>query len=409
MEKEKNEKRQIGFGNWYPGKNLKKYLADIIETRRLTYGKYSEALEKKFAEMNGVKYAIFCSSGTAALYSSIGVLKNIYPERAQKRKYIVLPSTTFIADSNVVVANGFEPLFIDVAANYNLSYESLESALKQYSKEIFAVMPSSLMGRPVDGLRIKEMIESYDTDIFFILDSCENICSKYDGQYPESFAHFTAWSCYISHLLIAGAIGGFIGTNDENLAIRVRSYINHGRWHGYTNIDQDNNVDEATLRDITTNRFKFVQHGLNWRAGETESAFALSMLEDDFEKQLDKRRQNAEKLLVGLREFPLILPRAYQEEELRWMMLPMRMARGNKWDLIHHLEAKGVETREILPLAGHPITEKYFGTSLNFKTNFPMSAEILENGFYIGCHQYLTDDDIKYMLEAFKSFFEPKA
>lgn len=398
------KKRQIGFGDWQASKNLNKYIKDVIKSKRLTYGKYTERLEKLFCEKNGVKYAIFCSSGTAALYTSIGVLKNMNPEKA-KKKYIVLPATTFISDVNVIVMNGFEPLFVDVGSNYNISYDGLESVLKSHGQDVFAVMPSSLMGRPVDGLRIKEIIDMYAPEAFFILDSCENICSKYDGQYPESFADFSCWSTYISHLLISGGAGGFLCTQNEQLAIHARSFINHGRWNGYTNIDQDNNVDEATLRDITTKRFSFVQHGLNFRMGEIEAVFGLSMLEDDFEGQLKKREENAQKLIKGLSQFPLVLPTFSPKEQNRHMMLPIRVPSGDKWDLVHYLESQGVETRDILPLV-HPITEKYFGTKLNFRTNFPMSYEILEKGLYIGCHQYLIDDDINYMIDVFKQYFK---
>lgn len=398
-------KRQIGFGDWAMPRKLPKYLRNILKTRRLTYGPYTEKLEKLFCEMNGVKYSIFCSSGTAALYTSINVLKNLYPENLAKRKYIVLPSTTFISDYNVVVMSGFEPLFVDVGANYNMAYVDLENVLKGYGRAVFAVMPSSLMGRPLDGVRIKNLIDTYAPGAFFILDSCENICSKFAGQYPEASADFTAWSTYISHLLIAGAAGGFIGTNNEKLAIYARSFINHGRSPEYTNIDQDNNVDEATLKDITAKRFNFIQNGLNFRLGEVEAAFALSMLEDDFMGQINKRRENAYKLLQGLSQLPLILPKFSEAEEVTHMMLPIRVATGTREKLVDFLEQNGVETRPILPMY-QPITEKYFGNKINFRTNFPMSWEIYEKGLYIGCHQHLSDEDIDYMIDIFHKFFK---
>lgn len=399
-------KRQIGFGDWAVPKKLPKYLKNILKTRRLTYGPYTEKLEKLFCEMNGVKYAVFCSSGTAALYTSIGVLRNLYPEQALKKKYIVLPSTTFVSDHNVVVMSGFEPLYVDVGANYNIAYADLENVLKSHSKEIFAVMPSSLMGRPVDGARIKHLIETFAPEAFFILDSCENICSKHSGHYPEASADFTAWSTYISHLLISGAAGGFIGTSNEKFAIYARSFINHGRSPEYTNIDQDNNVDEATLRDITAKRFHFIQNGLNFRLGEVEAAFALSMLEEDFIGQLNKRTQNAYKLMQGLSQLPLIIPKFPENEECRHMMLPIRVATGTRENLVNFLECNGIETRPILPLVMQPITKTYFGNERQIKTNFPMSWEIYEKGLYVSCHPYLSDEDIDYMIDIFHKFFK---
>lgn len=399
-------KRQIGFGDWKPAKNLKKYLNNILKTRRLTYGPYCKRLEDEFTKINGAKYSIFCSSGTAALYTALAVLKQQNPEMAEKRKYVVMPATTFISALNVIVANGFEPLFVDVAANYNIAYNDLESVLRTHGNKVFAVMPASLMGRPIDGLRIKDAINNYAEGAYFILDSCENIASKFDGQFPESLADFTAWSSYLSHLLISGAVGGFIGTNSEKLAIASRSFINHGRSPEYMSIDDDNNVNEATLKDITAKRFKFVRSGQNFRMGEMEAAVALSMLEDDFEGQLKKREQNSLYLIRELSRFELILPKFIPEEINRHMMLPCRVCKGTKWDLVNHLESLGVETRDILPLAGQPITEKYFGDMLKFRTDFPMSFEIYEKGFYLGTHNHLTQDDLDYMVKGFESFFK---
>lgn len=399
-------KRQIGFGDFQWPKGLDKYIRQIKESRRLTYGPICKKLEEKFCKINGVAHAVFCSSGTAALYTALGVLKNLHPEEAKKRPYIILPATTFVSDPNVVLLHGFQPLFVDVTNKYNISYSGLETALKNNVSRVFAVMPSSLMGRPVDGLKIKTLTNDYSPGTFIILDSCENICSKYDNQYPESFADFTAWSFYLSHLLIAGAVGGMIGTNDPKLAIQARSYINHGRWSGYTNIDDDNNVDEATLRDITAKRFQFVQVGTNCRLGEIEAAFALAMLEDDFMGQLEKRKKNAEFLIKELSKFDLILPTFTEKEEARHMMLPIRLPRGNKTDLINHLEKNGIETRDILPLGNQPILKQYFGNPIQFKTHFPVSAEILENGFYISCTQYLTQEDLDYMVKVFEDLFK---
>jgi len=398
-------KFQIGFGDIYPSPNLKKYIGQILKTRRFSYGPITQKLEAMFAELTGVKFPVFCSSGTAALFTAIGVLKNLNPELAKERKYIVMPAVNFIADLNVTVYNGFEPIFIDVSGNYNLDYDALETVLKTRGREIFAVLGVSLMGRPVNGQRIRELVDSYtDNKGFFILDNCENLASKYGLHAPDVFADFTCWSTYLSHLLVGGACGGFIGTNRDKYAVYARSFINHGRDAGYLSIDADNDVSAATLKDITAKRFSFVQHGLNFRMDELNAAVALSMLEDNFLGQLAMRKSNAEKLIKALSQFPLILPTFSKEEEARHMMLPI-MFKGDRDALVNHLESNGVETRPVLPMY-QPITEKYFGSMTNFKTNFPRAALIYEKGLYLGCHQYLTSEHINYMIEVFRKFFQ---
>lgn len=396
--------RQIGFGDIYPPKALKGYIDQILESRRFTYGPITQKLEQEFGKIVGTKYNVFCSSGTAALFTALGVLANLYPERARKRKYVICPAVNFVSDVNIIHYNGFTPLFIDAGRDFNLNYTELESKLVGYGQEIFAVIGVSLMGRPVDGLRIRTLIETHTrNEAFFILDSCENLNSKFDGQYPESFADFTCFSTYLSHLLVGGALGGFVSTSIEKYAIWARSFINHGRDACYLNIDADNSLDEATLKDVTAKRFSFVQHGLNFRTDELNAAVALSVLEDDFLGNLDQRKRNAEYLIEGLKQFPLQLPKFKAAEEPRHMMLPIIYEKDAK-GLVDFLESHGVETRPCLPLF-QPLTEKYFGNFLKFKTDFPIAAYFYENSFYIGSHNYLTRDDMDYMIGVFKQYF----
>lgn len=398
------EKRQIGFGDIRPPKSLKKYINEIIKTRRFTYGPITKKLEEEFGKIVGTKFNVYCSSGTAALFTALGVLTNLNEKKARERPYVILPACNFISDYNVILYNGFIPIFIDVNTNYNLNYTELESKLRQYKDKVFAVIGVSLMGRPVDGLRIRQILEdNTNNETFFILDSCENLASKYDGQFPESFADFTCFSTYLSHILVGGAVGGFISTSNEKLAIWSRSFINHGRDAGYLNIDADNNLDAATLKDITAKRFSFVQRGMNFRVDEFNSAIALSTLEDNFELNLETRRENFNYLVSELSSLPLKLPKFNDKEQATPMMLPIISNESAK--LVEHLELNGVETRQILPMF-QPITEQYFGNFLKFKTEFPIAAMIYEKGLYVGCHNYLTQEDMDYMVDVFEEYFK---
>lgn len=399
-----NEKREIGLGNWVKPKNLDKYYKDITSTGRLTYGKYCQALEKKWGEINGTKYNMFCSSGTGALFTALATLRNANEKVLDKRKYVIIPATDFISGLNAIIYNGFIPLFCDVDNSYNMSLKQLEYLLAGYGREIFAVMPVSLMGVPVDGAKIRELTDRYTRGAFIVLDSCENICSKYDSRFPEEFADFTCWSGYICHLWTVGAAGGMLGTNDEKLAIRARSVINHGRMPEYMNIDDGKNVDEVTAKDIAAKRFKFYQTGFNFRLGEIEAAFGLSMLEDDFEAGLQKRVENATYLHKHLSQLPLKMRYNDPLANITWMMFPVETTGADKWDLINFVESRGVQTRESLPMF-QPITQQWFNSEVKFNADFPTSHRILKNGFYIGCHQYLTKEDLEYTINVFKEYF----
>ena len=69
---------------------------------------------------------------------------------------------------------------------------------------------------------------------------------------------------------------------------------------------------------------------------------------------------------------------------------------------MNHLEANGIETRDLLPLINQPIYRKMFG---DLEPHYPVARWLNESGFYIGCHQYMTPDMIDHVTEVMYSFF----
>ena len=60
-------KQQIGVGGLVLGDHEKRYLHEVIESNRLSYGPMTHRFEKEFAGLHACRYAIFCNSGTSAL------------------------------------------------------------------------------------------------------------------------------------------------------------------------------------------------------------------------------------------------------------------------------------------------------------------------------------------------------
>ena len=55
----------------------------------------------------------------------------------------------------------------------------------------------------------------------------------------------------------------------------------------------------------------------------------------------------------------------------------------------------------MLPLLNQPI---YENMNLNI-IEYPVSKKILKSGFYIGSHQYITDDEVDYVIGKFNEFY----
>jgi perosamine synthetase len=180
----------------------------------------------------------------------------------------------------------------------------------------------------------------------------------------------------------------------------MRSLENHGRDGIYLSIDDDN-VGSAKLKEDASKRFRFESIGHSFRITELEAALAIAQLEDK-DAMLRTRRENASALSEALCEMEdtLQLPYVRPGAEHAYMMYPIVVRRGDKWTLCNYLEERGIETREMLPLIGQPC---YYGRWP--EKEYPVAMNINKNGFYVGCHQGLTTEDMVYVAENIRDFF----
>jgi perosamine synthetase len=388
-------KRSIGVGGLQLGKREKSYLHQVIASNRLSYGPVTKQFESQFASLHQCTHAIFCSSGTAALHLAVAALKEKH--RWKDEDEILVPAITFIASSNVVLHNRLRPVFVDVdPLTYNIDPGKIERAITRRTR---AIMPVHLMGLPCDMDPILDIARRHRLKI--IEDSCETMFARYKGRAVGSFGDFGTFSTYVAHFIVAG-IGGFITTNDHALAVLARSLMNHGRDNIYISIDDDS-VSGKKLDTIVSKRFSFIHLGYNFRATELEAAVGLGQL-DDHQSIVRKRQRNARRLLRGLADLQerLQLPTIPHDRDHVFMLFPVVVRNSGKKKLVQYLEHHGVETRDLMPLLNQPIYRRLFG---DLEPRYPVSRRLNESGFYIGCHQYLSDQDVDYTIELFHRFF----
>src|SRR5260221_4631840 len=99
--------RQIGVGTARISERAKRYVMDVLETERLSYGPFSRKFETMFGSAHAVSFALLCNSGTSALQCALAALKEI--DGWQDGDEFIVPAVTFIASSNVILMNGMKP------------------------------------------------------------------------------------------------------------------------------------------------------------------------------------------------------------------------------------------------------------------------------------------------------------
>jgi dTDP-4-amino-4,6-dideoxygalactose transaminase len=388
--------RQIGFGVAEISPLQRRYVDDVLSKNRLSYGEYSRRFEEEIARLHDRRFAIFCNSGTSALQVAVHALKEVHGWRDGDE--ILVPAVTFVATSNVVIQNGLRPVFVDVEPDhFGIDPEQLDRHLSPRTR---AILPVHLFGQPCDMAGVLEFANRNGLPV--LEDSCETMFVRYRGKPSGSWGEVACFSTYVAHLIVTG-VGGFAATNDERLAVLMRSLINHGRDPIYLSIDDDD-PDRGILERIVTRRFLFDQVGYRYRATELEAALGLGQL-SQYREILQRRQENATlltRILEPLREF-LQLPSNREATEHAYMVYPI-VARQDipREELLLHLEKAGIETRHLLPLLNQPVYRRLFG---DLEPRYPVAARLNRCGFFIGCHQGLSAADMEYVADAFYSFF----
>ena len=388
--------RKITLGHLDISMQGKAYVNDALNNNRLSRGRYTDSFEKQFALEHQSRYGIFCNSGTSALQIALAALKELHGYADGDE--VLVPATTFIATSNIVLHNNLKPVFVDVdGQSFNMDAERIEAKITARTR---CIIPVHLFGLPADMITIMDIARRNNLQV--IEDSCETMFAEAKGKRVGSFGDIGCFSTYVAHLIVGG-VGGIVTTNSQMLDTLCRSLMSHGRDSIYTNIDQDDNADDALLKRMIERRYSFDRVGYSYRCTELEAALALSELERA-EENISIRRTNAAYLTEKLRHVArLQLPWIPDGRTHSFMMYPMVVNGGVDRDaLLMYLEQHGIETRYLFPLLTQPIYQKLFP---DLAKEYPIAQRLARDGFFIGMHQGLKKEDMDYIADTLYAFF----
>jgi dTDP-4-amino-4,6-dideoxygalactose transaminase len=347
----------------------------------------TDEFERGFATVHDRRYAAMCNSGTGALQLALQVLKERYqwPDQAE----VIVPALTFVATVNVVLFNGLRPVLADIdQLTYNLDPASAAAVT---TDRTVAMIPAHLFGQPADMTSLVAVAETHGLRV--IEDSCEAVAVRHAGRMVGGFGDFGCFSTYMAHIVTTG-VGGLALTDDEENAVRFRSLMNHGRNPRYLRIDDDRDLDDEELLSVVWSRYDFHSIGQSFRATEMEAALGVGQLER-LASNLARRREVATRLSAVLDHPDLQLPTTAEGNENAFMMFPIVCrVPGLRDRLVVALERAGVETRFLLPIVGQRC---YDGVLAVSDGDVPNARSALANGFYIGSHPGISDDDVDYI------------
>jgi perosamine synthetase len=320
-----------------------------------------------------VKHVIAVNSGTASLHAAL-LTANV-----KQGDEVLLPSFTFVATANSVVAAGAKPVFVDInRQDYTIDVSDLKAKITSKSK---AIIPVHLYGHPSEMDEIIELADKHSIDI--IEDACQSLGSIYKKKLTGTLGIMGCFSLYASKVLTCGE-GGAIATNNDHLADKLKMVRNHGMVEGY---------DTQIL-------------GLNLRLPELSAAIAKVQM-SKLPKMLDLRRKNAELLTKLL--FPMVdkskitLPEETDEKKFNWYLYTVAFENNGQRDQIKERMIKdkiGATVYYNPPVHKTP----YYDTlvSLTEKNSLSNTDWGSEHVLSLPIHPFVTEQDIERIVQSIK-------
>ena len=332
--------------------------------------------ERKMADFVGSKYAIFCSSGSTANTMIAMQLKD-----ASNKNVVVFPSTTWTTSVTPFIREGFTPKFIDVnLEDFSFDYASLEKFLEVESASVAAIFATSLLGFVPNISKLIELSHKYNVKLMF--DNCENTFGKFEEKNVSSFATSTT-STYFGHHL-QSVEGGFVFTNDQ----LEYEYFLMLRNHGMTRSVADN---EKYLNKDVDSRFDFYCLGNNFRNCEIRSLIGMLDLERaDLHTAKRKYLYNLFASEIDTSKF--ILAETFENRDPVPFAFPIICKEFNTKKIgLDYCAANSIETRPII--SGNLLRQTCF-KKYEVPEEFPNSELLHHNGFYVGLHTKLKDNQV---------------
>jgi dTDP-4-amino-4,6-dideoxygalactose transaminase len=248
-------------------------VAEVIRSGIIAQGPKVRQLETAWAEYCGVRHAIATANGTLALmaiFNQIGIGPG---------DEVITVAHTFAATANAILSTGAVPVFVDIEPDtYLIDAKGIEAAITPRTR---AIVPVHLFGLVADMDMIGAIADRHGLAV--VEDACQAHGATFRGRKAGSFGH-GAFSLYATKNMTT-AEGGFITTNDDDLADRLRLYRNQGM----------------------RTRYQFEMLGFNYRMTDLNAAIGLVQLAK-LDRNTARRQAIAAAYDAGFADLPVRTP-----------------------------------------------------------------------------------------------------
>ena len=335
-----------------------KEVSEALLSQNLFYtsGNKIAAFEKEFASKYGIKYALTCSSGTAAIHMAVAAL-NLDPGS----EVITVPVTDFGTIAGMLF-QGLIPVFADWKKDtFCVDPDSIEKNITERTRAIVVV---HLFGNPCDMDAVMRLARKHHLPV--IEDCCQAYFTLYKGQLAGTIGDIGCFSMQQTKHLPTGE-GGAVITNHDDYAMRMSLFRDKG-WE---------NRAKWGSRSYT-----FL--GMNYRMNELTGAVALAQLRKT-ESAVAAMRRLGNQLTGLIDSIPGIFPCPVTPGgEHSYWEYALRILDGDPQYFVKCLQAEGIPCGW-----GYTVNPIYLCTeALTKKRTFGNSSYPFDSPYYPGRIEY---------------------
>lgn len=379
-------------------------VASAMRSGWITTGPRTKELERQVAAFCGNSNAVCLNSATAALEMTLRVL-GIGPGDE-----VITSAYTYTASASVVAHVGAKLVLVDTAENsLEMDYAALECALNERTK---AVIPVDLAGIPCDYDRIFDIVERHK-DRFFprnkiqraigrvavLADGAHALGAIYKGRRIGAVADFTSFSFHAVKNFTTAEGGAALwnsieGIDDEEIYKEYQLLSLHGQ-------------NKDALAKTKLGAWEYDIKGTYFKCNMTDILAAIGLIQmKRYPGMLARRRVIIGMYDAGLRDMPVEVLRHYTDKYVSSGHLYLVRLAGKDAEyrnrFIEKMAERGVATNvHYKPL---PMHTAYKDMGFDIK-DYPNTYAMYENEITLPLHTRLSDEDVEYILEVFRSVY----
>ena len=351
-------------------------IQEVVDNTQFIKGPAVGEFQKELSEYLGIKHVIACGNGTDALQIAMMALG------LKPGDEVITTNFTFIATVEVIALLGLKPVLVDVNKDtFNIDTDEIKKTITPKTK---AVVPVHLFGQCSNMEEIMKIAK--ESNLFVIEDNAQAIGADYifkDGTVKKAgtIGHIGCTSFFPSKNLGCFGDGGALFTDDDKIADRISSIVNHGMKV----------------------RYYHDRIGVNSRLDTIQAAILRVKL-----PQLDsycKARQDAAKYysdaFSNVSEIDTPIIENYTTHVFHQYTLKIK--NGKRDALKKWLEEHSVPVMIYYPVPLHE--QKAFLDYKDTSKEYPVTERLIDEVISLPMHTELDDEQLKYIVDSVLEFF----